>query len=132
MPCLSARLLLLTLLTLFTWAGQAQPSQPETQARTQAQTYTTLTGDTLEKVVQKHYAGSPLQHSVLIDQVKALNAASVGKTAARQRLKTGMTLQMPAHEVVVQRALSPYLPTEPQALAADNGPQARKRWVHYP
>lgn len=128
MPCFSARLLLLTALTFFTWASQAQPSHPEPQAQTH--TYTTRAGDTLEKVVQKHYAGSPLQNSVLIDQVKALNAASVGKTTARQKLKTGMGLQMPAHEAVVQRALSPYLPSEPQA--ADDGPQARKRWVHYP
>ncbi len=131
-PALLALPLALALLTPLQGL-QAQPTDAPAQGHnaTGFVAYTTLAGDTLEKIASKHYAGSPLNMGLLLRHLHEANAEVLGKTGPRQRLKTGTALRVPEHARIVQLSLTPFLPS-PDPAAAGHSPEARRRWVHYP
>lgn len=94
--------------------------------------YTTVAGDTLEKIASKQYAGSPLNMGLLLRHLQEANAEVLGKTAARQRLKTGTVLRIPEHARLVQLSLAPFVPAPQESPNTGHSPEARRRWVHYP
>ena len=116
-----------TLMTLLCLGGLAQASAA--QAADTPATYTTRAGDTLEKIATRQYPSSPLQAQVLAQVLAQTNAAAVGGTAPRKRLKAGMVLDVPSHETVVRQVFAPYVH---QANAHASSPEARRNWVHYP
>lgn len=114
-----------------------QPLQAQTQdaaalASQQGAAYTTVAGDTLEKIAAKHYPDSPLQMVLLVRHVQEANADVLGKTSARQKLKTGTRLRIPEHARLVQQSLAPFLPVHEDPALSAQSPEARRRWVHYP
>jgi len=135
LPALSALPLALTLALLTPLQGlQAQPTDAPAQGHnaTGFVAYTTLAGDTLEKIASKQYAGSPLNMGLLLRHLKEANAEVLGKTSARQRLKSGTVLRIPEHARLVQMSLAPFLPAPQDTPGSGHGPEARRRWVHYP
>lgn len=94
--------------------------------------YTTVAGDTLEKLAGKLYPGSPLQTTWLVRHLLEANTVALGKASARQKLKAGTRLHVPEHARLVQQALTPFLPAPQETAQAAYGPEARRRWVHYP
>lgn len=114
--------------------GQAQATDTVTAPSASAARYTTVAGDTLEKIATRQYAGSPLQLAWLVRHLHEANAGVLGKVSPRQRLKVGMQLWVPEHTRLVQLTLAPHLPVvQEQAAKPDHqAPETRRRWVHYP
>ncbi len=94
--------------------------------------YTSVAGDTLEKVANKQYAGSPLNMALLLRYLQEANSEVLGKTTHRQRLKTGTVLRIPEHARLVQLSLAPFVPAPQEPPNTGHSPEARRRWVHYP
>lgn len=94
--------------------------------------YVVMPGDTLDRVVQKTMAGSPLKNEFLREALVAANPQAI--PAGRQpRLTPGTVLQVPAHEDVLRKVLLPLLPAVETASAP--GPvegDTRRRWVRFP
>lgn len=132
-PLVVLRLLALMLLgsglpSLPVHAGQDPAPQAAAPAR-----YTSRSADTLEKIAARQYPGSPLQPQVLARQLQQANAgALVGQISTRQRLKAGIVLSIPSHELMLRQAVTPHLPAEALQPQQPSGPEARKHWVHYP
>jgi len=136
LPALSALPLALTLALLTPLQSlQAQTADAASASSQNAigfAPYTTMAGDTLEKIASKQYAGSPLNMGLLLRHLKEANAEVLGKTSARQRLKSGTVLRIPEHARLVQMSLAPFLPAPQDTPGSGHGPEARRRWVHYP
>ncbi|MFM8863770.1 MAG: hypothetical protein ACKOFG_02395 [Limnohabitans sp.] len=131
-PALSAICLsLLCLAPVQPLHAQTPENAPAPEALAAA-TYISAAGDTLEKIVAKQYAGSPLHTALLVRHLHEANAAVLGKTSARQRLKPGSALRIPEHARLVQQVLAAFLPPPQEPPKPDHSPEARRRWVHYP
>jgi len=138
LPALSAFPLPLALaLALLTplqgWCAQTADAAPaSSQNAIGFAAYTSVAGDTLEKIASKQYAGSPLNMGLLLRHLQEANAEVLGKTSARQRLKSGTVLRIPEHARLVQMSLAPFLPAPQDTPGSGHSPEARRRWVHYP
>lgn len=107
----------------------AQDAQPPSVTR-----YTTRAGDTLEKVAQVEYKDSPLKSSWIAQRLQEHNAVLLGQTSARQRLKTGMVMELPTPQALLQMALAPYTKdkeAEP-ASVRKTSESPSKAWIRYP
>ncbi len=130
-PFVSRWIGLLLWLALGLQPALAAPEPPA--SATPATAYSSRSGDTLEKIAAKHYAGSPLQHVVLAKLLLEHNAAALGPGAApKKRLKPGTALALPEHTQLLRQVMAPYLGAEPATPATNHGYEARRHWVHYP
>ena len=99
--------------------------------------YTVLRGDTLDRVIQKTMAGSPLKIEILRQAFADLNPQAFvnGKVA---RLKAGAVLQVPDHGQLLRATILPVLgaadlpvaPTEAQSPSTNAS--ERRGWVRFP
>lgn len=111
----------------------AQPTSSATSAPTAPEgaslSYTTKAGDTLNKIVHSQFKDSPLHTQVLVKAVRQLNPAGL-PPKADQRLKTGLSLQLPAHNTVLREVLQAHLP---EGTAAPKAPTlSQEHWVRFP
>ena len=100
-------------------------------------TYTPKAGETLDQVIGKTMADSPLSMALLrqafIDEnPQAIVAGKVPK------LRKGMALHIPNHDLLLRRVLSSVTPVpaaktaEAPVRALPASPEERKRWVQFP
>lgn len=96
--------------------------------------YVTVAGDTLDRVIRKTMADSPLKDELLRQAFIAANpkAFAAGRNS---RLKVGTELKLPETQALLREILLPLLsPTEvgsyfpPPPTTAEE----RRRWVRYP
>ncbi len=138
LPALSAHPLPLALALVLLAPLQGLQAQTAESAPASSQNaigfvgYTSVAGDTLEKIASKQYAGSPLNMALLVRHLQEANAEVLGKTSARQRLKSGTVLRIPEHARLVQVSLAPFVPPPQDPPSTGHSPEARRRWVHYP
>ncbi len=116
-------------LGLLALAPKAHASEDDTPSSPLSYAYATQAGDTLDKIVSKQFKDSPLNPQRITQAIQQLNPA-LAHTKAKQRLKTGMSLQLPTHDVLVHNTLKPYLAADAEHSA--NAEHARKRWIRYP
>ncbi len=113
-------------------AAAAEPAATPGTSRSAIDTarmYVVMQGDTLDRIVNKTMASSPLKPELLREALVAANPQAI--TAGRNpRLKPGTVLQLPDHEALLRRTVQPLLPPPEQAVNAEA--DARKRWVRYP
>jgi hypothetical protein len=108
---------------------QAATPAASTPADIGSLSYTTKAGDTLNKIVLSQYKDSPLHTQILVKAVRQLNPQGL-PSKADQRLKTGLTLQLPAHGPLVRDTLQAHLP---EGSAVTNGQSlSREHWVRFP
>lgn len=99
-----------------------------------ARVYVTVAGDTLDRVIRKTMADSPLKDELLRQAFIAANpkAFAAGRNS---RLRVGTELKLPDNHALLREILLPLLsPTEvgsyfpPPPTTAEE----RRRWVRYP
>jgi Tfp pilus assembly protein FimV len=135
------RLLGAALLVVSVAVGQAFAASPAPAAAASAdvsapaagRTYTTVAGDTLDRVIHKTLGQSPLKPELLRQAMVQANPQ--GMPAGRNpRFKPGTVLQLPDHDAMLRAIVLPVLqPAEAGALSgATASAEARKRWIRYP
>ena len=110
-------------------AAAAEPAAASKPASDTARMYVVMPGDTLDRIVNKTLAHSPLKPELLREALVSANPQVI-PAGRNPRLKPGTVLQLPDHEALLRSTVLPLLPAADQAgsTAAD----ARKRWVRYP
>jgi len=112
---------------------QAQAAEPSAKLATEpGRSYVVARGDTLDRIIHKTMAQSPLRIELLREALAAANPQAIA-SVRNPRLKAGAVLQLPDHEALLRAAVLPLLPSvgmasHPTPNDADN----RKRWVRYP
>ena len=99
--------------------------------------YTVLRGDTLDRVIQKTMAGSPLKIEILRQAFADLNPQAFvnGKVA---RLKAGAVLQVPDHVQLLRATIMPVLgmtdisAASAEAQSSNTNASERRGWVRFP
>jgi len=104
-------------------ATEASPAVP-------ARIYITVAGDTLDRVVHKTLAHSPLKAELLRQALVQANPKVLPATG-NPRLKPGTELYLPDHEALLRRTLEPLLKPADAQANADTAPD-RRRWVRFP
>ena len=113
----------------------APPASNASMASPAATTYKPKAGETLDQVIAKTMASSPLSLSILrqafIDQnPQAIIAGKVPK------LRKGALLNVPDHEQLLRGVLASVTPVavvkEAAPRPAPPTPEERKRWVQFP
>lgn len=133
-----AGVVLCALAWAFSGATSSHAAQPATSNMTGTSTtapegaslsYTTKAGDTLNKIVHSQFKDSPLHTQVLVKAVRQLNPDGL-PAKADQRLKTGLTLKLPAHHALLREILQAHLP---EGTTAPKGPTlGQEHWVRFP
>lgn len=93
-------------------------------------TYTVKPGDTVDKVVRTQMGDSPLRADLLKDALISQNPGAFTKGNPKMLL-SGAILQLPNHEALVKKHLSPLALSSEKEPVTDHV-QARKHWVRYP
>lgn len=97
-----------------------------------AQTYTVLRGETLDKVIQKTMADSPLRIELLRKAFIQLNPQAFPGGQA-SRLRADQLLQVPDAQQLLRAVAMPVLDAaEAPRLAAPVSAQDQRRWVRFP
>ena len=122
--------LVLALTALWLPTVQAADAPHAGAALQPGRSYVVMPGDTLDKVVQKTMASSPLKNEVLREALVASNA-QVLPSGRNPRLVPGTVLQLPDPDTVLRTVLGPAAPPHDAAPAGGAGEQ-RRRWVRYP
>jgi hypothetical protein len=111
-------------------AAQAGAAAPAHAGRV----YVTVAGDTIDRVIRKTMADSPLKDELLRQALIAANPTAF-KAGRNSRLRPGTELKLPEMHGLLRDILLPLLsPTEvgsyfpPPPSTADE----RRRWVRYP
>ncbi len=113
-------------------AAAAEPAANRGASKSASDTarmYVVMQGDTLDRIVNKTMASSPLKPELLREALVAANPQAI-PAGRHPRLKPGTVLQLPDHEALLRRTVQPLLPPAEQAVNAEA--DARKRWVRYP
>ncbi len=115
-------------------ASAASPTPPADVAGAapalSARIYVTVPGDTLERVVHKTMASSPLRMELLRQALVAANPDLI-PADRNPRIKPGTALQLPDHDALVRSVLLPLL--QPFEAAHTPSPaDGRRKWVRYP
>ena len=126
-------------LTLVVWGALPRPALAAEPAALQAagkaetaRSYVVVSGDTLDRIVQKTKGQSPLRIELLRQALADANPQAI-TTVRNPRLKVGTVLQLPDHEALLRATVLPLLPpADAAALSPAGGADARKRWVRYP
>ncbi len=110
-------------------AGSATAEQPVAAS---AQTHTVLRGETLDKIIQKTMADSPLRVELLRKAFIQLNPQAFPGGQA-SRLRADQLLQVP-DALQLLRAVAMPLMEVPEAprVAAPVSAQEQRRWVRFP
>jgi Tfp pilus assembly protein FimV len=111
----------------------AEPSDEKPDAPA-APTYTVPESTPIDKVIQKVYANSPLNVSVLRKVLVDANPKVISGNP-QQRVKGGTSLNVPEHGQVLKNILSPQLSAATET--PEPGPSAReasasRQWVRFP
>lgn len=88
----------------------------------------------IDRLVQKIYAGSPLNITILRKALLDANPKVITGNP-QQRVKSGTTLVVPDHGEVVRLTLAPFAAAAPDSQDSNPGArdyQARKQWVRFP
>jgi Tfp pilus assembly protein FimV len=106
---------------------------PATSAHV-SRVYVTVAGDTLDRVIRKTMADSPLKDDLLRQALIAANpkAFAAGRNS---RLKPGTELKLPETHALLREILLPLLsPTEVGSYfpPPPSTAEERRRWVRYP
>ena len=111
-------------------AGSATATEQPVAASTQ--TYTVLRGESLDKVIQKTMADSPLRVELLRKAFIQLNPQAFPGGQA-SRLRADQQLQVPDALQLLRAVAMPLLEvTEAQRAAAPVSAQEQRRWVRFP
>ena len=100
-----------------------------------ASTYKPKPGETLDQVIAKTMAKSPLSMALLRQAFIDQNPQAIvpGKTPT---LRKGATLQVPDHDRLLRGVLASVTPVaapiQAQPQVAPSTPEDRKRWVQFP
>ena len=123
----------LLVMAALSW-NQAQAAEPAAKPATEpTRSYVVAPGDTLDRIIHKTMAQSPLRIELLREALAAANPQAIA-SVRNPRLKAGAVLQLPDHQALLRAAVQPMLQpadmvsSHPTAIDADN----RKRWVRYP
>jgi hypothetical protein len=143
---ISTRIQTSNALTQFAWlialAGSCLVTSPLKAAETgkEAATpavssnFTVAQSTPVDKLIQKFYANSPLNVSVLRKALVDANPKVITGNP-QQRVKAGTIIVVPDHGQLVKHVLTPHVPvaqepTEQNPAASDY--QSRKHWVRFP
>ncbi len=114
--------------------SHAAPSGGAASAAHASRVYVTVAGDTLDRVIRKTMADSPLKDELLRQAFIAANP-KVFAAGRNSRLRVGTELKLPETNALLRDILLPLLsPTEvgsyfpPPPTTAEE----RRRWVRYP
>src|SRR5574343_1230353 len=97
-------------------------NQSSATASAAANRYTTRAGDTLERIAQQQFRDSPLQQVVVVKVLQEHNQLLIGDVRPRQRLKTGLVLELPSHEQLARKVLMTYLQAEQAQQPSTSSP----------
>ena len=107
---------------------------PESAAAQPGLSYVTVAGDTLDRIVKKAMADSPLKEELLRQALMQANP-KVFTAGAKTRLKPGTTLALPDHQALLRQILLPVLDAREAGAYFPPPPtsqEERRRWVRYP
>jgi hypothetical protein len=113
------------------WAADAAK---EASTQTATPNYTVPQSISIDRLIQKLYANSPLNISVLRKVLVDANPKVITGNP-QQRVKAGTSIVVPDHGVVVKHVLTPFAaaPAETQETHSNASDyQARKHWVRFP
>ena len=118
-------------------AKSAAATSPSASASTStsASSYKPKPGETLDQVIAKTMAKSPLSIALLRQAFIDQNPQAIvpGKTPT---LRKGATLQVPDHDRLLRNVLASVTPVaapiQAQPQVAPSTPEDRKRWVQFP
>ena len=112
----------------------AAETEKEAVAKVADANFTVAQSTSVDKLIQKFYANSPLNVSVLRKALVDANPKVItGKP--QQRLKAGTVIVVPDHGQIVNHVLTPHVVAKQVIL--DQNPaasdyQSRKHWVRFP
>lgn len=132
-----AYVLLLCAIAPFARAGNdAEPAKsPTNTAASAAKTYKPKAGETLDQVIAKTMASSPLSTAILRQAFIEQNPQAIiaGKVP---KLRKGATLNVPDHDQLLRGVLASVSPAPASndlaPRQAQSTPEERKRWVQFP
>jgi len=116
-------------------AAASAPPSASASASASASTYKPKPGETLDQVIAKTMAKSPLSIALLRQAFIDQNPQAIvpGKTPT---LRKGATLQVPDHDRLLRNVLASVTPVaapiQAQPQVAPSTPEDRKRWVQFP
>lgn len=124
---------LMLVLSAFFLARQSHAAEPAGKlAAESARSYVVAPGDTLDRIIQKTMAQSPLKVELLREALAAANPQAI-PNVRNPRLKAGAVLQLPDDDALLQAVVLPMLqPAGMASYATSNDADNRKRWVRYP
>ena len=97
--------------------------------------YTTQTGDSVERVLKNTMPDSPLSAQVLLKALADANPQVVtGKPG--QKFKKGSVIQLPDHALLVRSTLDSFAPPGSESSYRSgysaSDPASRRHWIRYP
>ena len=112
----------------------AAETEKEAVAKVADANFTVAQSTSVDKLIQKFYANSPLNVSVLRKALVDANPKVITGNP-QQRVKAGTVIVVPDHGEVVKHVLTPHV--EAKQVILDQNPtandyQARKHWVRFP
>jgi hypothetical protein len=112
----------------------AAETEKEAVAKVADTNFTVAQSTSVDKLIQKLYANSPLNTSVLRKALVDANPKVITGNP-QQRVKAGTVIVVPDHGQLVKHVLTPHVPvaqesTEQNPAASDY--QSRKHWVRFP
>ena len=112
----------------------AAETEKEAVAKVADANFTVAQSTSVDKLIQKFYANSPLNVSVLRKALVDANPKVItGKP--QQRLKAGTVIVVPDHGQIVNHVLTPHVVAKQVILEqnpAASDYQSRKHWVRFP
>lgn len=115
-------------------AANPKPPAPEPAAAQPGRSYVTVAGDTVDRIVKKALADSPLKDELLREALMQANP-KVFTAGAKTRLKPGTALALPDHHALLRQVVLPVLDAREVGAFFPPPPSSqeeRRRWVRYP
>ena len=107
-------------------------------AETAVMTYKVAPGDTLDKIIQKFYPGTPLKTEVLRSAINEQNQGAFTKSDPKV-LMAGVVINLPEQTAVANAALNPKgtVPSDKREFKGQNGlggdsSNMHRNWVRFP
>ena len=112
----------------------AAETEKEAVAKVAVANFTVAQSTSVDKLIQKFYANSPLSTSVLRKALVDANPKVITGNP-QQRVKAGTVIVVPDHGQIVNHVLTPHVVAKQVIL--DQNPaasdyQSRKHWVRFP
>ena len=112
----------------------AAETEKEAVAKVAVANFTVAQSTSVDKLIQKFYANSPLSTSVLRKALLDANPKVITGNP-QQRVKAGTVIVVPDHGQIVNHVLTPHVVAKQVIL--DQNPaasdyQSRKHWVRFP